>query len=476
MLPCRRLILPVVLLLCVPSSGYSFDNLSASDSPRRTATVRLVESALPATVTLQNIIKRDDGSYAGSSGSGLVIDPRGYVLTNNHVIPAKTVRHRIVLPNGQTAGFELIARYPFADIALVRIPKHESLRALKIGRSHDLMLGEPALVIGSPDGLTNTVSTGIISGLQRGTKLAALGESGLIQTSAPSGHGGSGGPLLNALGDVIGIVSSGRDHVDNVTFAIPADRIRLSFPDMLVPEARYGFHLGMTVDMLAEKSVVQSVEPDSPAQTAGLMTGDIVTRIDGGEIRDGLEFWLALVDAKAGTSLAVEVQRGGQTLTVEVKLGRHKRWPATDEPEKLVSGLRATVYEGLWERLPDFASLEPVERAVAKTVTLDVTKRRDHVGIVFEGFVKVPYDGLYLFGLSSDDGSRLIIDGKTVVNLDGPHPAIEHGTQLSLDAGLHSLRIEFFEAEGKEVVETSVQSDKVPPQPLPANWLFHTDK
>ena len=460
----------------LPVGGYSFDESSSSDSPRRTATVRLVESALPATVTLQNVVRRDDGSLGGSSGSGLVIDPRGFVLTNNHVVPATTVRRRVVLPGGQTASFEVVARYPFADIALVKIPRHESLRALQIGRSHDLMLGEPALVIGSPDGLTNTVSTGIVSGLQRGTNLAALGKAGLIQTSAPSGHGGSGGPLLNALGDVIGIVSSGRDHVDNVTFAIPADRIRLSFPEMLVAEARYGFHLGMTIDMLAEKPAVQSVETDSPAQAAGLKTGDIVKRIDGREILDGLAFWLALVDAKTDTSLAIEIQRGDETSTVEVKLGRHKRWPAVDEPADLASGLRANVYEGLWERLPDFEKLEAVEQAVAKTVTLDVTERREHVGIVFEGFVKVPHDGLYLFGLTSDDGSRLIIDGKTVVDLDGDHPAIEHGTQLSLDAGLHSLRIEFFEAEGKEALEVSVQSDKVSPQPLPVDWLFHADK
>ena len=199
---CFRLLLPAVLLVSVPARGYSFDELLDSDNPRRTATVRLVESALPATVTLQNVVRRDDGSLRGSSGSGLVIDPRGYVITNNHVVPAKTVRRRVVLPGGQTAGFDLIARYPFADIALVKIPRHGSLRALTIGRSHDLMLGEPALVIGSPDGLTNTVSTGIVSGLQRGTNLAALGEAGLIQTSAPSGHGGSGMSSVSSVLDV----------------------------------------------------------------------------------------------------------------------------------------------------------------------------------------------------------------------------------------------------------------------------------
>ena len=460
-------------LLFVSARSRGDDEPPAESNPRRTATVRLVESALPATVTLQNVARRDDGSLRGSSGSGLVIDPRGYVLTNNHVVPAKTVRRRVVLPGGQTAGFDLVARYPFADIALVKIPRHESLRALKIGRSHDLMLGEPALVIGSPDGLTNTVSTGIVSGLQRGTNLAALGKAGLIQTSAPSGHGGSGGPLLNALGDVIGIVSSGRDHVDNVTFAIPADRIRLSFPEMLSAEARFGFHLGMTVDMLAEQAVVGSVESDSPAEAAGLKVGDVVAQIGDREVGSGLSFWLALVDSKAGDALTFGIQRGGEEKQVDVELGSHTRWPAVDEPDKLANGLRANVFEGLWERLPDFEDLESVEQAVAKTVTLDVTERREHVGLVYEGFVKVPHDGLYLFGLTSDDGSRLIIDGKTVVDLDGDHPAIEHGTQLSLDAGLHELRIEFFEAEGKEVLEVSVQSDKVPPQPLPADWLFH---
>lgn len=473
MSPCEKLAALLVVLFLVPAEGHADDKPQGAGHPRRTETVRLVEAALPATVTLQNVVRRDDESLRGSSGSGLVIDPRGYVLTNNHVVPFQPVRQRVVLPSGQSASFKLVARYPFADIALVKIPEHESLRALRVGRSHDLMLGEPTLVIGSPDGLTNTVSTGIISGLQRGTNLAALGESGLIQTSAPSGHGGSGGPLLNALGDVIGIISSGRDHVDNVTFAIPADRIRLSFPEMLSAEARYGFHLGVTVDMLAERAVIQSIDDGSPAETAGLMVGDTVTRIGERNLRNGLDFWLGLVDSKVGDELPVGVQRDGQAMQFGVKLGSHVRWPAKDEPAELVSGLRASVYEGLWEKLPNFDQLEAVDNAVAAKVTLDVTERREHVGIVYEGFVKVPHDGLFLFGLTSDDGSRLIIDGKVVVDLDGPHPAIEHGTQLSLAAGLHELRIEFFEAEGKEQLEVSVQSDEVEPQPLPAAWLFH---
>lgn len=423
---------------------------------------------------LQNVVRGDDGSFGLSSGSGLVIDTRGFVLTNNHVLSHDTVQQRVTLANGKSAAFQVIARYPFADIALVRVPAHDSLVSLPIGRSHDLMLGEPTLVIGSPDRLTSTVSTGIVSGLQRGTRMAALGPAGLIQTSAPSGHGGSGGPLINALGEVIGIISSGRDHLDNVAFAIPADRIRMAFPDMLFAEARYGFRLGLDVDMLSDRAVLSAIEDDSPAASAGLEVGDAVAKVGHRDINDGISFWLALTDSRAGDEVVFQVLRDDETHEVAVELGEHEPWPATDiDQDDLTAGLMSSTYSGLWERLPDFDSLEPIEQTVAETVSLDVTERREHVGLVFEGYVRLPHDGLYLFGLTSDDGSRLMIDGRTVVDLDGPHPAIEHGVQLSLRKGLHKLRIEFFEAEGKEQLDVSVQSDRIKPQPLPAAWLVH---
>lgn len=464
----------LTVLLLLPRLHCKGDDDIPEDSPRRTETVRLVEKALPATVMLQNVVRRDDGSLGLSSGSGLVIDSRGFVLTNNHVVAQDTVQRRVTLANGRSASFQVVARYPFADIALVKIPAHDSLASMPIGRSHDLMLGEPTLVIGSPDRLTSTVSTGIVSGLQRGTRMAALGPAGLIQTSAPSGHGGSGGPLINALGEVIGIISSGRDNLENVAFAIPADRIRLAFPEMLFAEARYGFRLGVEVDMLSDRAVLSAIEEDSPAAKAELQVGDIVEKVGDQDISDGVSFWLALTNAKANDELVFHVSRGDEAHEVAVQLGEHLPWPATDADEDdLTAGLRSSTYAGLWERLPDFDSLEPIEQTVAKTVTLDVTEKREHVGLVFEGYVRLPHDGLYLFGLTSDDGSRLMIDGKTVVDLDGPHPAIEHGVQLSLRKGLHKLRIEFFEAEGKELLEVTVQSDKTEPQPLPADWLVH---
>ncbi len=317
----------LVLLPCLHCKG---DGHIHPDSPRRTETVRLVEKALPATVMLQNVVRRDDGSLGLSSGSGLVIGTQGFVLTNNHVLAQDTVQRRVTLASGKSASFQVVARYPFADIALVKIPAHESLASIPIGRSHDLMLGEPTLVIGSPDRLTSTVSTGIVSGLQRGTRMAALGPAGLIQTSAPSGHGGSGGPLINALGEVIGIISSGRDNLENVAFAIPADRIRIAFPEMLFAEARYGFRLGVEVDMLSDRAVLSTIKEDSPAGKAELRVGDIVEKIGDREISDGVSFWLAMTNSRAGDELMFQVSRGDETHDVAVQLGEHVPWPATD--------------------------------------------------------------------------------------------------------------------------------------------------
>jgi len=126
----------LTVLLLLPRLHCIADSDIPEDSPRRTGTVRLVEKALPATVMLQNVVWRDDGSLGLSSGSGLVIDTRGFVLTNNHVLAQDADRRIVTLANGGSASFRVVARYPFADIALVKIPAHDSLASMPIGRSH----------------------------------------------------------------------------------------------------------------------------------------------------------------------------------------------------------------------------------------------------------------------------------------------------------------------------------------------------
>jgi len=122
----------LTVLLLLPHLHCKGDGDIPEDSPRRMETVRLVEKALPATVMLQNVVRWDDGSLGLSSGSGLVIDTRGFVLTNNHVFDQNAVQRMVSLANGGSAAFQVVARYPFADIALVKIPAHESLASVPI--------------------------------------------------------------------------------------------------------------------------------------------------------------------------------------------------------------------------------------------------------------------------------------------------------------------------------------------------------
>ena len=145
--------------------------------------------------------------------------------------------------------FKVIAGMSSEDMALIKVDAGKELQILPIGRSDDLMLGEPVLVIGNPVGLNHSVSTGIISGLNRSAATGGAFLPWLVQTSAAVSGGNSGGPLINALGKQIGIITSKRLDSENINFAIAADRIREVFSRLIAAELRYGFRLGVEIDM-----------------------------------------------------------------------------------------------------------------------------------------------------------------------------------------------------------------------------------
>jgi serine protease Do len=183
---------------------------------------------------------------ADSLGSGFIVHPDGYVVTNNHVIEG-ALGISVELADGRKLPADLISTDPDADLALLRIHSDTPLPTLELGDSSDLMIGEPVIAVGNPLGYSHSVSTGIVSALHRDIDAQRQDQSDaplkgedaalrdLIQTDAAINPGNSGGPLLNAYGQVIGMNTAIRGDAQNIGFAIPIDRLRDLIPELMDP-------------------------------------------------------------------------------------------------------------------------------------------------------------------------------------------------------------------------------------------------
>jgi serine protease Do len=185
------------------------------------------------------------------------------------------------------------------------------------------MVGEQAVVIGNPFGFGLTLGAGIITGLGRSTKTDFTLLADAIQTNAGINPGVSGGPLLNRFGEVIGVATSRKDEADGIGFAIPIDRVRSAFAQMLAPEKCLGFRLGMTVAG-RQRAEVTAVAAGSPAAEAGVKVGDVVRRVGSFDVGGGIDFHLALVGRRDGQKLALRLLRDGKDVAATVTLAKTK--------------------------------------------------------------------------------------------------------------------------------------------------------
>jgi len=227
---CSWVVLPIVAILL---SATPARPVAAAES-RRTAIVRAIESTRDSVVNIhgQKLISNPDDD-AGAElrrvngmGTGVVIDPRGYIVTNYHVVEGVR-RIEVTLASGRTTTATLISHDPRTDLAVIKIPVEGSLPVIQIGRSHDLMIGETVLALGNAYGYEHTVTRGIISALHRSVEVSRSQRyDDLIQTDASINPGNSGGPLLNINGEMIGINVAVRAGAQGIGFAIPIDRAR----------------------------------------------------------------------------------------------------------------------------------------------------------------------------------------------------------------------------------------------------------
>ncbi len=308
---------------------------AGGSSLRRTAVVRAVTGARAAVVNIhgRKVVTDEDrfgdptsAHQVNGMGTGIVIDERGYVLTNYHVVDGVS-RIRVTLFDGTTTVATLLANDARTDLAIIKIPSDEPMTVIPMGTSVDLMAGETVIAVGNAFGYEHTVTRGIISALHRTVQVSDSQKyHDLIQTDASINPGNSGGPLLNIDGQMIGINVAVRVGAQGIGFAIPIDEAMDVAATLIASDRMRHVEHGIVAktDASAEESqvVVQSSTPDSPADEAGLLRGDEVLRVDGRDIARRLDIERALIDHQAGESIAIQVRRNGQLVKLNLMLGK----------------------------------------------------------------------------------------------------------------------------------------------------------
>lgn len=272
------------------------------------------------------------------AGSGVVVNPNGYILTNSHVVAdgeAKDIN--VLFENGDKMPGEVLWNDPALDLAIVKV-EATGLSASVLGDSDTLEVGELAVAIGNPLGLDfqRTVTSGIISGLNRTIKVDEFNSiEGLIQTDASINPGNSGGPLLNSEGDVVGIntVKIKPEFGEGLGFAIPAN-VAKPIVEQVIKEGHFetlyiGFR-GMEVEMYERRMGVElgldkgiimlEIVPNGPAGKAGIESGDILVGVDGEEVENSNQIRKMLYNYEKGDSIKLKIIREGREMEVGIEL------------------------------------------------------------------------------------------------------------------------------------------------------------
>lgn len=319
------------------------------------------ERVAPAVVTILNTLKPDArlGQMQGlpfplpfsgkqaplpqqaqpqlASGSGVIINKDGYIVTNNHVVENQQSL-AVLFADGSRHDATLVGADPVTDVAVVKVSDPVPAVA-SFGNSDTLEPGATAIAIGSPLGdFKNSVTTGVISALNR--SVAGDAPAGLIQTDAAINHGNSGGPLVNLRGEVIGLntlvvrdAGSTGDQAQGLGFAIPSNTVKQVADQLIAHGSITHSYLGVRYgDISAELAQVQhlpvnqgaiigQVEPNGPAAEAGLQENDIITMVDGVKLSDSTTLRQILLAHAPGDRVALSVLRDGKTLDLTVTLG-----------------------------------------------------------------------------------------------------------------------------------------------------------
>ena len=267
------------------------------------------------------------GGSSQAEGSGFVVDSNGHIVTNAHVVDGAT-SIKVLFQDGKTAKATLVGMDDSTDVAVIKVAADSAqLHPLKFASSANVQVGQEVAAIGSPFGLPDSMSSGIISALNRTiTAPNNFSISGAIQTDAAINHGNSGGPLLDLNGDVIGVnaqIESDSGGNDGVGFAIPSNAVK-NVADTLIAGGKVQHaYLGIQVgDSTTNPGAqVTSVVSGSPADKGGMKAGDLVTAIDGKTISSSDDLTASISAHKPSDQITVTVNRNGSTKTLKITLG-----------------------------------------------------------------------------------------------------------------------------------------------------------
>ena len=270
------------------------------------------------------------------SGSGVIVDSNGYILTNSHVVGDGNAKDiNVLFENGDTLPGKVLWNDPILDLAIVKV-NATGLPAADLGDSDSLEVGQLAVAIGNPLGLDfqRTVTSGVISGLSRSIRVSEYTViENLIQTDASINPGNSGGPLLNNKGEVIGIntVKIKPEAAEGLGFAIPINVAKPIVDEVIEHGDFKTVYMGISleevgkferwygVELNVDKGIViVQVEPNSPADKAGLSMGDIITKIDNQEIESGSQFKKILYKYKKGDKASLTIIRNNKEMLIDV--------------------------------------------------------------------------------------------------------------------------------------------------------------
>ncbi len=339
---------PILLLFCIAANLAVFvpaDTRAEDPFLRRTATVRVVEKIGPAVVNITTEIvvqqspfrspfgdpmadhffrdffepRRPRTQTAQSAGSGVLIDGERRVLTNEHVIHNAN-RIFVTLADGREYDAELIGADPNNDIAVLQLKTSDTVPWAPMGSSRDALVGEPVIAIGNPFGLSNTVTTGVLSATGRSLRTNTGTFHGFLQTDASINPGNSGGPLLNAEGTLIGINTAIYNGAEGIGFAIPIDVAQRIVNELIAHGEITPIWLGFDAQDLTPElrralqipnkiagAVINRVEANSPAARGGLQRGDVVTSFDGQSVETASDVNSLMRRSIRGQEIPLEV-------------------------------------------------------------------------------------------------------------------------------------------------------------------------
>jgi putative serine protease PepD len=282
-------------------------------------------SVVEITVTGQSSASPFGGAQTQQAqGSGFVYDRDGHIVTNEHVVDGAT-SVSVRFSNGASYDAEVVGTDASTDLAVLKVDAPSSLlQPLALADSGDLEVGDGVVAIGSPFGLEETVTTGIVSALHRQmTSPNGFTINDSIQTDAAINHGNSGGPLLSLQGEVVGVnaqIRSDSGGSDGIGFAIPSSTVR-SVVSQLVEtgKAQHGY-LGVGIETTSGSVRLSQIRPSTPAATAGLRAGDVITAVDGDRVASAAELQSAIDAKRPGDTIELTYSRAGKSHTVQVQL------------------------------------------------------------------------------------------------------------------------------------------------------------